>query len=81
MRALWRCADVHSSRKKYQSRGFNERSVQNQIRRDHLEYDITEEFQKRHRSLYFPRFEEDPLVFEGLMFHWKISDDDEDENG
>lgn len=42
--------------------------------------DNIEEHVKRRRGLHFPYFEEDPLVFEGLMFHLKEADD-EDENG
>lgn len=42
--------------------------------------DSIEEHIERRRDLHFPLFEENPLVFEGLMFHWKETDD-EDENG
>ena len=36
------------------------------------------EFQKKYESRYFPRFEEDSNVFEGLMIHWKEPGAEED---
>lgn len=40
---------------------------------------IPEEHINCRRRLHFPHFEEDPLVFEGLMFHWKEADDEDDD--
>ena len=64
----------------YKRIGLNEVSTRHQLRRDEEQYELVEDFQKRHRSVYFPRFEEDPNIFEGLMFHWReVGDEDERE--
>ena len=40
--------------------------------------DVAKEFTSSRRARSFPRFEEDPLVFEGLTFYWKQPGDDDD---
>lgn len=54
------------------------RDVAREIARERLSSNLAEEHMKHRRVLHFPRFDEDPLVFEGLSFHWKDVDVDDD---
>lgn len=38
-----------------------------------------ERWRKSRRSMYLPHLEEDPQVIGGMMFHWKLPTDDDDE--
>lgn len=50
-----------------------------QLRPENSLSDLAEKHIKDRRALHFPRFEEDPLSFEGLVFHWRNDDEDEDD--
>ena len=71
-----RCADATRTRAKHSYERRGKPFVSHQFTLDKA----YSKFQNAYRSLYFPRFEEDPNIFEGLMLHCKLSEDEDEEN-
>ena len=66
-------------RKFYASIGFDAASTANQLENDEQEDELMTRFVEGRRWFQFPRFDEDPLVLEGLKIYFKQPEDDEDD--